>query len=325
MRQSLALLRRGKPRPRAGMFPDKYRRVPALLKPQQGGQQFFNQFLIRFTNDRLMRRDVEDGEDKKESEIAAQLPQMDWERMSARSSSDAIREEMHRLVEGDAVQHQRVFNERIWYEEEERRRLQTGADAAVPTEDAGGAKEHDIPPRVLGNDYFQSRFGYSLVKQSEMPQGVTDYNQLDMWGEMPKYTRDMVFLYLISRRRNTYAVAYTYEGKRILSTYTAGNRGLKGGDRGFRSDGSTDNGHQVTSMYLNDLLPKVRELRANEGRPIGRGEKIELVVRVMGFYNGRQGAVRAVQDRANEFHVRYFEDITPFPLNGPKMPRGVFK
>ncbi|KAF8287832.1 Mitochondrial ribosomal protein S11 [Trypanosoma cruzi] len=318
MRQSLALLRRGKPRPRAGMFPDKYRRVPALLKPQQGGQQFFNQFLIRFTNDRLMRRDVEDGEEKKESEIAAQLPQMDWERMSARSSSDAIREEMHRLVEGDAVQHQRVFNERIWYEEEERRRLQTGADA-------GGAKEHDIPPRVLGNDYFQSRFGYSLVKQSEMPQGVTDYNQLDMWGEMPKYTRDMVFLYLISRRRNTYAVAYTYEGKRILSTYTAGNRGLKGGDRGFRSDGSTDNGHQVTSMYLNDLLPKVRELRANEGRPIGRGEKIELVVRVMGFYNGRQGAVRAVQDRANEFHVRYFEDITPFPLNGPKMPRGVFK
>ncbi|EAN83444.1 hypothetical protein C3747_19g297 [Trypanosoma cruzi] len=325
MRQSLVLLRRGKPRPRAGMFPDKYRRVPALLKPQQGGQQFFNQFLIRFTNDRLMRRDVEDGEDKKESKIAAQLPQMDWEHMSARSSSDAIREEMHRLVEGDAVQHQRVFNERIWYEEEERRRLQTGADAAAPTEDAGGAKEHDIPPRVLGNDYFQSRFGYSLVKQSEMPQGVTDYNQLDMWGEMPKYTRDMVFLYLISRRRNTYAVAYTYEGKRILSTYTAGNRGLKGGDRGFRSDGSTDNGHQVTSMYLNDLLPKVRELRANEGRPIGRGEKIELVVRVMGFYNGRQGAVRAVQDRANEFHVRYFEDITPFPLNGPKMPRGVFK
>ncbi|EKF32593.1 hypothetical protein MOQ_003550 [Trypanosoma cruzi marinkellei] len=324
MRQSLALLRRGKPRPRAGMFPDKYRRVPALLKPQQGGQQFFNPFLIRFTNDRLMRRDVED-EDKKESKIAAQLPQMDWEHMSARSSSDAIQEEMRRLVEEDAVQHQRVFNERIWYEEEERRRLQTGADAAVPTEDAGGAKEHGIPPRLLGNDYFQSRFGYSLVKKSEMPQGVTDYNQLDMWGEMPKYTRDMVFLYLISRRRNTYAVAYTYEGKRILPTYTAGNRGLKGGDRGFRSDGSTDNGHQVTSMYLNDLLPKVRELRANEGRPIGRGEKIELVVRVMGFYNGRQGAVRAVQDRANEFHVRYFEDITPFPLNGPKMPRGVFK
>ncbi|PWU83602.1 hypothetical protein C4B63_303g15 [Trypanosoma cruzi] len=164
------------------MFPDKYRRVPALLKPQQGGQQFFNQFLIRFTNDRLMRRDVEDGEDKKESEML---------RSSRRWIGNACQLAALRMLygrrcigwwRGMRVQHQRVFNERIWYEEEERRRLQTGADAAVPTEDAGGAKEHDIPPRVLGNDYFQSRFGYSLVKQSEMPQGVTDYNQLDMWG-----------------------------------------------------------------------------------------------------------------------------------------------
>ncbi|ESL11374.1 hypothetical protein TRSC58_00877 [Trypanosoma rangeli SC58] len=325
MRLSLALLRRGKPRPRAGMFPDKYRRVPALLKPQQGGQQCFNEFLIRSTNDRLMRRDVEDDGDKMETKVAAQLPQGDWERMSACSSLETVQKEMQRLVEGDVAQHQRVFNERVWYEEEKKRRLQTGVDGAATTEEAGGAEEHDFPPRVLGNDYFQSRFGYSLVKESEMPHGVTDYNQMEMWGEMPKYTNDMVFLYLVSRRRNTYAVAYTYEGKRILPTYTAGNRGLKGGDRGFRSDGSTDNGHQVTSMYLNDLLPKLREIRANEGRPIGRGEKIELVVRVMGFYNGRQGAVRAVQDRANEFHVRYFEDITPFPLNGPKMPRGVFK
>ncbi|EPY42191.1 hypothetical protein AGDE_01732 [Angomonas deanei] len=154
---------------------------------------------------------------------------------------------------------------------------------------------------------------------------VTDYSQLDLWGEMPKYRRDMVFLYLVSRRRNTYAVAYDYEGKRLLTTYTAGNRGLKGGDRGFRGDGSTDNGHQVTSMYLNDLLPKIREARANSGRPLAKGEKVELVVRVMGFYNGRQGAVRAVQDRSADFVVSYLEDITPFPLNGPKMPRGVFR
>lgn len=132
-------------------------------------------------------------------------------------------------------------------------------------------------------------------------------------------------MYLISRRRNTFAVAYDYDGNRLHPTYTAGNRGLKGGDRGFRGDGSSDNGHQVTSMYLNDLLPKIREMRASAGKTLRKDEKINLVVRVMGFYNGRQGAIRAVQDRASEFTVRYLEDITPFPLNGPKMPRGVFK
>ncbi|KAH9578259.1 hypothetical protein LSM04_009572 [Trypanosoma melophagium] len=325
MRISLTLLRRGKPRPRAGMFLDKYRRVPTLLKPQQGGQQYFSEFLIRSTNDRLTQRDVEDGAGKVESTIAARLPQMDWESMSTRGTEDAVREEMRHLVENDVTQQQRAFNERMWYEEEEKQRRLQQSTGVMVGENIGAENEGSLPPRVLGNDYFTSRFGYSLIKNSEMSQGLTDYSQLDMWGEMPKYTRDMIFLYLVSRRRNTYAVAYTYEGKRILPTYTAGNRGLKGGDRGFRSDGSTDNGHQVTSMYLNDLLPKLREMRANEGRPIGRGEKIELVVRVMGFYNGRQGAVRAVQDRANEFHVRYFEDITPIPLNGPKMPRGVFK
>ncbi|KEG14010.1 hypothetical protein DQ04_00671130 [Trypanosoma grayi] len=323
------------------MFLDKYRRVPALLKPQQGGQQYFNEFLIRSTNDRLMQRDVEDSADKMGSAIAPKLPQMDWGHMSARSTVDSIQEEMRRLAENDGAQHQRAFNERAWYEDMEQGHPRQEASSG-PTAGAGapatttttttttGAQDASsgtdgVPQRVLGNDYFKSRFGYSLVKDSEMPHGMVEYSQLDMWGEMPKYTRDMVFLYLVSRRRNTYAVAYTYEGKRILPTYTAGNRGLKGGDRGFRSDGSTDNGHQVTSMYLNDLLPKLREMRAGEGRPLGRGEKVELVVRVMGFYNGRQGAVRAVQDRANEFHVRYFEDITPIPLNGPKMPRGVFK
>lgn len=326
MHLSLVLLRRGKPRPKAGMFLDKYRRVPALLKPQQGGQQHFGEFLIRSTNDRLTQRDAEDSVGRVESTISPHLPQMDWEHMSARSSEESIQNEMRQLIEQDATQHQRVFNERMWYEgEEAQRRLRSGTSSVEATKDFENGGENGLPPRVLGNDYFQSKFGYSLVKNSEMPHGAVDYNQVDMWGEMPKYTRDMVFLYLVSRRRNTYAVAYTYEGKRILPTYTAGNRGLKGGDRGFRSDGSTDNGHQVTSMYLNDLLPKLREMRAEEERPIKRGEKIELVVRVMGFYNGRQGAVRAVQDRANEFHVRYFEDITPFPLNGPKMPRGVFK
>nr|CCC94111.1 unnamed protein product [Trypanosoma congolense IL3000] len=326
MQRSHALLRRGKPRPRAGMFPDKYRRVPTLLKPQQGGQQYFHHFLIRSTNDRLAQRDIDAASGGAQSYISAQLPQMDWNNMSGRSTEEFIRDEMCQLVKNDAMQSQRVFNERMWYESEESQ--QTGGlncpDPAVrDTVTTGG--DSVTPPRVLGNDFFKSRFGYSLIKNTEMNTDGTDYSQLDMWGEMPKYTKDMIFLYLVSRRRNTYAVAYTYEGKRILNTYTVGNRGLKGGDRGFRTEGSTDNGHQVTSMYLNDLLPKLREMRAAEGRPLGRGEKIELVVRVMGFYNGRQGAVRAVQDRANEYHVRYFEDITPFPLNGPKMPRGVFK
>ncbi|EPY23734.1 hypothetical protein STCU_07506 [Strigomonas culicis] len=228
---------------------------------------------------------------------------------------------MEQLVEQDAFQSQRGFNERRWYEQEsEQLRGQAGGEPAASAPPTG------LPERVLGDDYFQSRHGYSLLKQHGVdPAPATDYAQLDLWAEMPKYKRDMVFLYLVSRRRNTYAVAYNYDGKRLLTTYTAGNRGLKGGDRGFRGDGSTDNGHQVTSMYLNDVLPKIREERALAGRPIARGEKIELVVRVMGFYNGRQGAVRAVQDRSADFLVRYLEDITPFPLNGPKMPRGVFR
>lgn len=237
--------------------------------------------------------------------------------------------------------------------------------------DGHASSSSGVPERILTDDYFQHRYGFSLIRHSHsspdseassgLPPhlkghpdaalermrpsergggggggdaaggvypsggGITAYSQLDLWAELPRYHREMIFLYLISRRRNTYAVAYDYDGKRFLHPYTAGNRGLKGGDRGFRGDGSTDNGHQVTSSYLNDLIPKIRERRAELGlAPLQRGDKVDLVVRVMGFYNGRQGAVRAVQDRQAEFRVRYLEDITPFPLNGPKMPRGVF-
>lgn len=358
LRKSVISLRRGKPRPRAGMFPDKYRRVPTLLKPQQGGQQYFSDFLVRSANDAIDQQQQQQsysggasamtersgGRGAVESALGNQpdygsvrLPQADLDGVLHRSRAQTIQEEMRQLAEQDGFVAQRGFNERAWYEQETAamRQGRSGEeDTAGKNTDAAGADGSTaaataLPQRILGNDYFQSKFGYSLLKDGPDAamdnDGITAYAQLDLWGEMPKYNKDYIFLYLVSRRRNTYAVAYDYHGTRLLNTYTAGNRGLKGGDRGFRGDGSTDNGHQVASMYLNDLLPKVRELRATNGRPLGRGEKVDLVVRVMGFYNGRQGAVRAVQDRSADYRVRYLEDITPFPLNGPKMPRGVFR
>jgi len=474
------LLRRGKPRPRAGMFPDKYRRVPALLKPLQGGQQYFNDFRMRQANEEAMQRlavedehggavggegiggrrraggmdhalqrgEVGEGgegerlfglnpamDDGTEDLLAPKLPQMDFLNALHDASPVAIEEEMRRLRAQDSFYHPttRSFNERQWYEDETRRlqevylqkradalrqrsekekKKTAGGDSADGTsalaspeatlsmagaeapegwsnarkntndEDGGGGGriEEDkeervegtplssrsssrVPERILSGDYFQHRYGFSLMRRTHTPHpppshglpphlkghpdaaleqmspsqrgggdtglhasgGITAYSQLDLWAELPRYDREMIFLYLISRRRNTYAVAYDYDGKRFIHPYTAGNRGLKGGDRGFRGDGSTDNGHQVTSAYLNDLIPKIRERRAEQNLPpLQRGDKVDLVVRVMGFYNGRQGAVRAVQDRQAEFRVRYLEDITPFPLNGPKMPRGVF-
>ncbi|KAK7196412.1 hypothetical protein NESM_000578200 [Novymonas esmeraldas] len=358
---SVALLRRGKPRPRAGMFPDKYRRVPTLLKPQQGGQQHFNTFLIRSSNDALEAQQQQERQQRLQGGGAERvstdatstitggggaggewgsahprLPQADVDGTRHRSSAEAIAAEMQQLAAHDGVTAQRGFNERLWYEQEQRRMRGggggdgDGAAVARSSDTAAEAQPGVLPERILGDEYFASKFGFSLLKGQPQDaamadDGVRAYAQLDLWGEMPKYNRDFVFLYLVSRRRNTYAVAYDYGGRRLLTTYTAGNRGLKGGDRGFRGDGSTDNGHQVTSMYLADLLPKIREARAAAGRPLGRGEKVDLVVRVMGFYNGRQGAVRAVQDRSVDYRVRYLEDVTPFPLNGPKMPRGVFR
>ncbi|KPA80792.1 putative mitochondrial hypothetical protein [Leptomonas pyrrhocoris] len=381
LNKSAVLLRRGKPRPRAGMFPDKYRRVPALLKPQQGGQQYFSDFLIRSANDaveqqqqqqqqqagyyhssmvgdvsgqlrsgarpeRAVRGTAGEAEAALHGGAAAddltspRLPQADLQGVLHRSRPRTIQEELQQLAAQDGFTAQRGFNERVWYEQETAA-LRSGkgpqhqvaegneGEDEQQEEATSSAKSTALPQRILGDDYFRHQFGYSLLKGEEEAaapaDGLTAYAQLDLWGELPKYNKDFIFLYLVSRRRNTYAVAYDYGGKRLLNTYTAGNRGLKGGDRGFRGDGSTDNGHQVTSMYLNDLLPKVREARAASGHPLGRGEKVDLVVRVMGFYNGRQGAVRAVQDRSADYRVRYLEDITPFPLNGPKMPRGVFR
>lgn len=317
------------------MFPDKYRRVPTLLKPQQGGQQYFVESLTQTANDEVLRA-AANGSAAGDVEAASShgvyplLPQQDLGNVMKATTAEAIAAEMQSIIANDVFTTARGFNEREWYAQERASKLQPKQSTSTsPGEGQPNTNsETGLPHRILGADYFQSCYGYSLRKeQSELDSTHTalNYAQLDLWGEMPKYHRDTIFLYLVSRRRNTYAVAYDYEGKRILSTYTAGNRGLKGGDRGFRGDGSTEAGHQVTSMYLNDIIPRIRERRATSGRPMAKDEKIEIVVRVMGFYNGRQGAVRAVQDRSNEFTVRYLEDITPFPLNGPKMPHGVFR
>lgn len=324
LRHSSLLLRRGMPRPRQSLYPEKYRRVPAALKMMQGGQQHFNDFMLKTVDD-----DIRLSEEKSStaagagSDISARVQlRLGQEDFSAsRDALDAALREELRAIENDSFTEQRSFNELEWFQKEQEAAI-AASDAALPI-----AAEPDgtlLPDRVADNDYFKSRFGYSLVKNTELP-AVMDYKELDLWAEMPKYSRDMIFFYVISRRRNTYAVAFDFSGRRLLKPYTAGNRGLKGGDRGFRAEGSTDNGHQVMSMYINDVIPVIRERRASEGNPLARGDKLDIVVRVMGFYNGRQGGVRALTDRSDIFTVRYFEDITPFPLNGPKMPRGVFK
>lgn len=346
LRQTIVCLRRGKPRPRAGLFPDKYRRVPAALKPMQGGQQYFNDFMLQRTDDDLRlaaaQSQTETGMGTPlSSKIELRLPQADF--IGNRDALDtALANELSELAQNDGFTNRRAFNELEYFHREMRNAALGPSSEATATVAAAGApadassasaathadSEPDgtlLPDRVADNDYFKSRFGYSLVKETQLDTVRTEYKDLDLWAELPKYTRDMYFLYIISRRRNTYAVCFDFTGKRLLKPYTVGNRGLKGGDRGFRGEGSTDSGHQVTSMYINDLIPIIREQRATAGTPLQKGDKVDVVVRVMGFYNGRQGGVRAITDRSDIFNVRYFEDVTPFPLNGPRMPRGVFK
>jgi len=334
LRQTITCLRRGKPRPRAGLFPDKYRRVPAALKPMQGGQQYFNDFMLQRNDDDLRLSSTQGNSEASlntplSSKIELRLPQADF--IGNRDALDAaLAKELSELSSQDGFTQRRAFNELEQFHVEMRRAgQQPSTDAAqqeIPS--AATAAEPDgtlLPDRVADNDYFKSRFGYSLVKDTQLETVRTEYKDLDLWAELPKYTKDMYFLYIIARRRNTYAVCFDFTGKRLLKPYTVGNRGLKGGDRGFRGEGSTDSGHQVTSMYINDLIPIIREQKASFGKPLQKGDKVDVVVRVMGFYNGRQGGVRAITDRSDVFNVRYFEDVTPFPLNGPRMPRGVFK
>jgi hypothetical protein len=214
----------------------------------------------------------------------------------------------------DPVTQQRSFNERDMYD-------QFHAEKDRATVQAEGETQ-STETRVAGDAAFQQKFGYSLLKQQATSESsLTRTVSLDLWAEQPRYRPSTYFLYLVARRRNAYAVIFDASGKRVHPTYSVGNRGLKKTDKGFKAEGSAENAHQITGQYLTDALPSIRELEAAAGRPIEKGRRVELVVRLIGFYNGRQGAIRAVTDRSDAFEVKHVEDVTPFPLNGPRMPK----
>lgn len=264
------------------------------------------------------------------------------------------------LSEHDGFVSQRAFNERDFYErvQAETRasmkrsgmspRAAAAAAAGEQQQAASSAERKSSPSRnVISSDAeFQASHGFSLLKRvsttkrtdisanvnrlgggSDLFPQQTNYAAMDLWGETPQHGPGTYYLYLIARRRNAYAIMFNSAGKRVMPAYTVGSRGLKETDKGFRVEGSAENAHQVTSQYLSDVLPKVREMEHSAGRAAGTDHKakIEIVVRVLGFYNGRQGAVRAVMDHSDAFEVKQFEDVTPFPLNGPKMPRAVVR
>ena len=248
------------------------------------------------------------------------------------------------LKQSDQFVNQRSFNERDFYERvqiEMKNQLTNQRNSSMleseskMLRDAMEEKEKEIanqtPRTITDESDFHAAHGFSIVKKrsknynGEFVEGNQQYANLDLWSEMPAYPAGTYFLYLIARRRNVYAVIYDRDGKRLLPTYSVGNRGMKESDRGFKAEGSAENAHQVTSQYLSDVLPKIKEIEANAGRPITKDNKVNLVVRVLGFYNGRQGAIRAVTDHADVYQVKYLEDVTPFPLNGPRMPRAKVK
>jgi hypothetical protein len=270
--------------------------------------------------------------------------------VSAQDEDDGLMDDLRNG--GDSFSTRRSFNERDFYDrvqgemknqiinqQQQRKTGATAIDSANSEkkllEDAIAQRQSEIsantPRTIIDDTDFHDAHGYSILKKkaknyrAEFPEGNPLYANLDLWSEMPIYTPGTYFLYLIARRRNAYAVVYDMQGKRLLPTYSVGNRGLKESDRGFRVEGSAENAHQVTSAYLSDVLPKIKELEQGAGRPVEKGRKIDLVVRVLGFYNGRQGAIRAVTDHSDVYQVKYLEDVTPFPLNGPRMPRAIVK
>lgn len=267
------------------------------------------------------------------------------------SSVEAVAALNRQAEDEDVFQTRRAFNDLAYFEEQKRASAAqrghggptaddvtgddgsggvgttAGASTAAAASDSEGAE--GLPDDVSSNDYFTATHGYSLIKDvAKTKLGAVDtlYSEHDMWAEQPKYHPGTYFMYCVARRRNVYAVIYNVLGKRMLNVYSAGNRGFKGTEKGFRSEGSAETAHQVTSQYLNDVIPKIREEEVAAGRAkAGETKKIELVVRMLGFYNGRQGSLRAITDRSDVFEVRHIEDITPFPANGPRMPRNKLK
>ena len=238
----------------------------------------------------------------------------------------------------DAFTDRRKFNPVDWCMDNERELTETPKSnenrsmfnmQRDPTEtDASLASS--TAPEQMSIHLFQEKFGCSMLKswhaKTNFPSGDLDFqDNLDIWGEMPKYSNDMYFLYLIIRRRNTYAVIFDINGKCIHSPMSAGKVGLKNSDKGWRSEGSASTGNIVTSKYLDLVYPKLCSLEESQSRQktgIQKGRRpIQVVLRVMGWYNGRQGALKALHDRKDKYHISYFEDITPIPRNGPKMPK----
>ena len=250
--------------------------------------------------------------------------------------ADRLGSALDDVARDDGFVSQRTFNERDFYEriQAEAKAVAAGAGAAgggvtvgelSGSSSAGGVASSSMPlPRSVDSaDEFEESHGYSLIKKGVKSDyaSTAPYSSLDLWSEMPTYSAGTYFLYLIARRRNAYAVIFDASGKRVMPVYSVGNRGLKDSDKGFRVEGSAENAHQVTSQYLSDVLPKLREIEHAAGRPLEKGAKVPLVVRVLGFYNGRQGAIRALTDHSDAFEAKHIEDVTPFPLNGPKMPK----
>lgn len=318
--------RLGMPKPPSRIMPDRWHLIAPARRPQQGGQQHFQQHMLEDANTaarqaRLDAQRAREASSKHVPRMDARNPLLGLadERLASPQQLDAA---VDALQDHDEFVSKRAFNERDALDEYRASRRMPKADEAAEAEAAEAAAEA-IPEPVLGNDYFESTFGYSLVKnKSQLPKPDANFATYDLWAEQPRYNRGTYFLYLVARRRNAYAVIYDFAGKRMLPTYSSGNRGLKDSDKGFKSEGSSENAHIVTSQYLNDVLPKLKDAEIAAGRmKPGEKKRIELVVRVLGFYNARTGGVRALTDRQDDFDVRYFEDITPFPLNGPRMPK----
>lgn len=348
MKHSPVLLRRGKAPIGISSLPSKWRHVPQAQRPFQGGQQAFQDQLLRTENDNIRLKNrgsggssggaggqEVDGMSTDGLSIRSPMRNFAQERMA---TTDVIEAEIEEMMRMDAFTDRRGYNDAEWYSdelaakaEEKKRALQAQMGdgmtdlGQVLAETSAEVDGTFLPERIADNEFFKTKYGYDLVKNSAFPVSL-DYGQLDMWAEQPQYSRDMFFLYVISRRRNTYAVCYDYQGVRLLAPYSVGNKGLKGGDRGFKAEGGPEVAHQVMSMYLNDIMPKIRQRRAEAGMPLAKGDKVDVVLRVLGFYNGRAGAVRAVNDRSDFFNVRYFEDVTPLPrTDGPRMPGAVLK
>lgn len=129
MRFTRLLLRRGKPRPKHSMFPDRWRRVPQLLRPMQGGQNMFNTLLLQDQNDKIKNatndeekhlRTVDgdalaaggDGDDG----ILVKLQQADFAEQRT-GTEDALEDEMRALRDADGFTRKRGFNELEWYDQ----------------------------------------------------------------------------------------------------------------------------------------------------------------------------------------------------------------